>query len=156
MCAHYILNCKIDPRKGALGVRGEVHISIPHNRELFVLNRGLKWRSVSQRITDETNPVNLIQTDEMDVPRFYNGDLWAFEVDSDVQKGQDIVIEFEYSGQIHPPKKDSTMPTMGYIKRDFVELACYSAWYPVPLSMETYMSYKVTLNSPSDWTWDAN
>ena len=156
MCAHYNLDCRIEPRKGALGVRGEVHISVPQKKFLFVLNRGLKWRGVSERITGESHSVNLYKTDEMQVPRFYNGDLWAFEAESEIQKNQDMVIEFEYSGQIHPPKKNSLLPTMGYIKRDFVELACYSAWYPVPLSMETYMSYKVTLDSPSDWTWNAN
>ncbi|MFW9768770.1 MAG: M1 family aminopeptidase [Candidatus Thorarchaeota archaeon] len=100
--------------------------------------------------------MKLYQTDEMKIPRFYNGDLWAFEADSEIERDQDMVIQFEYSGQIHPPKNNTGMPTMGYIKRDFVELACYSAWYPVPLSMETYMSYNVTLNSPSDWTWIAN
>ena len=139
-------------------MKGEVHISKPQRKFLFVLNRGLKWKGVSQRIAGESHPVNLYQTDEMKVPRFYNGDLWAFEVKSELEEAhQDqMVIEFEYSGQIHPARKDSEMPTMGYIKSDFVELACYSAWYPVPLSMDTYLSFKVTLSGPSDWTWDAN
>jgi hypothetical protein len=143
---------------GSLRVKGEVHISTPQKKFLFVLNRGLKWKGVSQRIAGESYPVDLYQTDEMDVPRFYNGDLWAFEVKSEIEQAdQDqMVIEFEYSGQIHPPRKDSEMPTMGYIKRDFVELACYSAWYPVPLSMDTYLSFKVVLSCPSGWTWDAN
>jgi hypothetical protein len=122
-----------------------------------VLNRGLKWKNVSQRIDNKAHPVHLYRTDELEVPRFYNGELWAAETAAEIEnKEEQIVIEFEYSGQIHPPRKDSKMPKMGYIKNDFVELACYSAWYPVPLSMETYMSFQVSLESPSDWTWDAN
>jgi hypothetical protein len=157
MSTHYDLSCEIVPQRGVLRVKGEVHIPVPQTKFLFVLNRGLKWKDVSQRISDETHPVNLYRTDELEVPRFYNGELWAVETTEQLgNKEEQMVIEFEYSGHIHPPRKDSEMPKMGYIKNDFVELACYSAWYPVPLSMETYMSFQVSLESPSDWTWDAN
>ncbi|MBY8998705.1 MAG: hypothetical protein KGD60_13325 [Candidatus Thorarchaeota archaeon] len=157
MSTHYDLRCRIGPQMGTLRVRGEIHIPVSQTKFLFVLNRGLKWKSVSQRVEDETHPVSLNRTDELVVPRFYNGDLWALETSTELEtKQKQTIIEFEYSGQIHPPRKDSEMPQMGYIKRDFVELACYSAWYPVPLSMETYMSYQISLDGPSDWTWDAN
>ncbi len=157
MSTHYDLRCRIGPQMGTLRVKGEIHIPVSKTKFLFVLNRGLKWRSVSQHVEDETHTVKLNRTDEVDVPRFYNGELWALEASAGLEPRQDwTVIAFEYSGQIHPPKKDSEMPQMGYIKRDFVELACYSAWYPVPLSMETYMSYQISLDGPSDWTWDAN
>ena len=158
MSTHYNLQCRINPQMGSLRVKGEVHVFTSEKKFLFVLNRGLKWKGVSQRIEGKSHPVNLYQTSEVQVPRFYNGDLWVFEVKSEIEESnQDkMVIEFEYSGQIHPPRKDSDMPAMGYIKRDFVELACYSAWYPVPLSMDTYLSFRVALSSPSDWTWDAN
>jgi hypothetical protein len=142
---------------GTLRVKGEIHIPVSQTKFLFVLNRGLKWKSVSQRVLGETHQVNLNQTNELEVPRFYNGDLWALEPSAVIGPKQErTIIEFEYSGQIHPPRKESDMPQMGYIKSDFVELACYSAWYPVPLSMETYMSFQISLDGPSDWTWDAN
>jgi hypothetical protein len=157
MATHYDLSCRIIPQKGTLAVKGEVHIPVSQNRFLFVLNRGLRWKNVSQLFGKETHPVEFYQTDELEVPRFYNGDLWVVEAKDEMKnKKEQMIIEFEYSGHIHPPKKDSDMPQMGYIKTDFVELACYSAWYPVPLSMETYMSYNVSLESPTDWTWDAN
>jgi hypothetical protein len=157
MSVHYDLNCSIVPHRGNIRVKGEVQFPVPQNKALFVLNRGLKLTNVSQRIADETHPVNLYRTDELEVPRFYNGELWALETTVELENDQDqMVIEFEYSGQIHPPKEGSEMPQMGYIKSDFVELACYSAWYPVPLNMETYMSFQVSLESPSDWTWDTN
>jgi hypothetical protein len=157
MSTHYDLTCRINPQKGTMRIKGEVHIPIPRTRFLFILNRGLKWKGVTQSIGDDNHPVSLYKTDELAVPRFYNGDLWAVETTLDQEnKEEQVVIEFEYLGQIHPPRKDSGLPQMGYIKNNFVELACYSAWYPVPLSMETYMSYQVSLESPSDWTWDAN
>ncbi|MBY8997840.1 MAG: hypothetical protein KGD60_08905 [Candidatus Thorarchaeota archaeon] len=158
MSVHYNLSCNIVPQKGTLRVKGEAYIPVPQTKSLFVLNRGLKWKDVSQRVVDGTHPVNLYRTDELEVPRFYNGELWAVEATArqEEDKENQIIIEFEYSGQIHPPRKDAEMPTMGYIKSDFVELACYSAWYPVPLSMETYMSFQVALEGPEDWTWDAN
>ena len=158
MSVHYDLNCEIAPQKGTLRVKGEVHIPTPQTKSLFVLNRGLKWKNVSQRTVDETHPANLYRTDELEVPRIYNGELWAIETTAGQEgnKQNQMIIDYEYSGQIHPPRKNSEMPQMGYIKSDFVELACYSAWYPVPLSMETYMSFQVALEGPSDWTWDAN
>ena len=98
---------------GTLRVKGEVHIPVTQTKFLFVLNRGLKWRNVSQRVADETHPVNLYLTDELEVPRFYNGELWAMETNVELEdKMENTVIEFEYSGQIHPPKKDSDMPQM--------------------------------------------
>ena len=157
MSVHYDLNCSIFPQKGKIRVKGRVHVPVPQEKVLFVLNRGLKIKDVSQIVADETHPVNLYRTDELEVPRFYNGELWALETSREVENEQEkMIIEFEYSGQIHPPIKDSEMPQMGYIKSDFVELACYSAWYPVPLSIETYMSFQVSLEGPPDWTWDAN
>ncbi|MFW9789413.1 MAG: M1 family aminopeptidase [Candidatus Thorarchaeota archaeon] len=158
MFTHYDLSCKIVPKKGTLSVKGKVNIPEQQTKFLFVLNRGLRLKNMTQRIGDESQSANLYRTDEVEVPRFYNGDLWVVEASVEPHEpDQDqVVIDFEYSGQIHPPKKDSQMPVMGYIKSDFVELACYSAWYPVPLSMETYMSFHFTLEGPSDWTWDAN
>jgi len=157
MPTHYDLNCEIVPQKGKLSVNGEVHVPISKAKFLFVLNRGLRWKGVSQRIGEESHPVSLHRTDELEVPRFYNGDLWAVETKTEPENNKlQRVIQFEYTGQIHPPRKDSELPQMGYIKNNFVELSCYSAWYPVPLSMETYMSYNVSLNGPADWTWDAN
>ena len=157
MSTHYDLRCRIVPQMGTLRVRGEVHFPVTQTKFLFVLNRGLKWRNVLQRVAEETHSVNLYPTDELEVPRFYNGELWAMETNTELEnKLEKMVIEFEYSGQIHPPKRDSDMPQMGYIKSDFVELACYSAWYPVPLSMETYMSFRIDLDGPSEWVWDAN
>ncbi len=157
MSVHYDLDCSIIPQRGNIRVKGEVQFPVPQNKAFFVLNRGLNLKNVSQRIVEKTHPVNLYRTDELEVPRFYNGELWALETTVEPKSDQDqMVIEFEYSGQIHPPKKETEMPQMGYIKSDFVELACYSAWYPVPLNMETYMSFQVSLESPSDWTWDAN
>ena len=157
MSTHYDLICGINPQKGTIGVKGEVHIPVLQTRFLFVLNRGLKWKSVSQHVGSQVHPVSLYTTDEVEVPRFYNGDLWVVETTVEQEnKEEQVVIDFEYSGQIHPPRKDSGLPQMGYIKNNFVELACYSAWYPVPFSMETYMSYQVSLESPFDWTWNAN
>ena len=157
MTTHYDLSCRIVPKNGTLRVKGEVHLPLAQTKFFFVLNRGLKWKNMSQRIGDNAHPVNLYRTDEIEVPRFYNGELWVAETTPGAESKQErIIIEFEYSGHIHPPRKDSEMPRMGYIKSDFVELACYSAWYPVPLSMETYMSFLVSLESPADWTWDAN
>jgi len=157
MSTHYDLSCKIVPQKGILRVKGELHIPVSQTKFFFVLNRGLKWNNVSQRSADKTHSVLLNRTDELEVPRFFNGDLWVLETTSELENEQkQIIIEFEYNGQIHPPRKDSGMPQMGYIKNNFVELACYSAWYPVPLSMETYMSFQVSLESPSNWTWAAN
>jgi hypothetical protein len=157
MSTHYDLSCKIVPQNGTLKVNGAVHIPVSQTKFLIVLNRGLKWKDVSQRVGAETCPVDLYRTDELEVPRFYNGDLWVVARTEELKNEQkQMIIEFEYSGQIHPPRKDSGMPKMGYIKSDFAELACYSAWYPVPLSMETYMSFEVSLESPSDWIWFAN
>ncbi len=158
MSVQYDLSCKIIPQEGRLRVGGTATISVPQKKFYFVLNRGLKWKNVSQRIGDEILPVNLYRTDERKVPGFYNGDLWALEatIEKDGTNQDQIVIDLEYSGQIHPPKKDSKKPTMGYIKSDFVELACYSAWYPVPLTMTSYMKFHVTLEGPPDWTWEAN
>jgi hypothetical protein len=107
-----------------------------------------------RRTASGNHKITVSRTDLIDVPRFYNGNLWTFDV---LDREQDeFVIEVEYSGQIHPPVKDSKMPVMGYIKRDFVELACYSAWYPVPFNMETNMSYELVLEGPEDWIWEVN
>lgn len=98
--------------------------------------------------------MNLHKIDDIEVPRFYNGDLWV--VDSQAEMDEPIMLDFEYSGQIHPPTKDIGMPVLGYIKRDFVELACYCAWYPVPLNIDTHMSFNIALQGPADWTWETN
>jgi len=158
MTTYYDLYCSIVPQKGQLRVKGEVHIPITQPKFFFVLNRGLIWKDVSQRFAGEHHSVNLYRTDELEVPRIYNGELWAVEISTEKEenKQKQMIVDFEYTGQIHPPRKDSEVPMMGYIKSDFVELACYSAWYPVPLSMETYMSFQIALESPSDWIWDSN
>ncbi|TFG26706.1 hypothetical protein EU528_13945 [Candidatus Thorarchaeota archaeon] len=154
MSNEYSLYCNINPIKGQLKVSGTITIPATEESAYFILNRGLRWTKTARLTASGYQKLNALETDIVEVPRFYNGDLWTF----DIQKsGQDeFVLEIEYSGQIHPPTKDSEMPAMGYIKRDFVELACYSAWYPVPFNMETNMSFELALESPDDWTWEAN
>ena len=154
MSNDYILQCSIDPRKGKLSVKGIITIPAPPRNALFILNRGLRLTKTIRRTAMGDIALEVYKTDEVEVPRLYNGDLWAFQIgEPDLDE---IVIEIEYSGQIHPPVKDSEMPVMGYIKQDFVELACYSAWYPVPANMDTHLFFDVTLKGPKDWTWEAN
>ena len=154
MSNDYILECSIDPRKGKLSVKGTITIPAPPKNALFILNRGLRWTKAIRRTAMGNIALDVYETDEVEVPRLYNGNLWAFQIDeSDLDE---IVIEIEYSGQIHPPVKESEMPVMGYIKQDFVELACYSAWYPVPANMETHLFFDVILKGPKDWTWKSN
>jgi len=150
----YDLRCVINPQKGQLKVSGTIIIPTTVDSAYFILNRGLRWIKTVRRTASGNQKISVSKTDIIEVPKFYNGDLWTFDV---LESDQDeFVIEVEYSGQIHPPTKDSDMPAMGYIKRDFVELACYSAWYPVPFNMETNMSFDLTLEGPSDWIWEAN
>ncbi len=150
----YNLKCSIDPRKGKLRVKGTITIPAPPRNALFILNRGLRWTKAVRRAATGNIPIDVYPTDEVAVPRLYNGDLWAFAINE--PDLDEIVIEIEYSGQIHPPHKESEMPVMGYVKQDFVELACYSAWYPVPANMETHLFYELSLKGPEDWTWEAN
>lgn len=154
MSNDYILDCSIDPRKGKLSVKGIITIPAPPRSTLFILNRGLRWTKTVRRTAMGNIALEVYKTDNIEVPKFYNGDLWVFQIDE--PDLDEIVIEVEYSGQIHPPSKESEMPVMGYIKKDFVELACYCAWYPVPFNMETHLYYDVTLKGPKDWTWKAN
>ncbi len=154
MSNDYILECSIDPRKGKLSVKGTITIPAPPKNALFILNRGLRWTKTVRRTAMGNIALDVNKTDDIEVPKFYNGDLWVFQIDE--PDLDEIVIEVEYSGQIHPPSKESRMPVMGYIKKDFVELACYCAWYPVPFNMETHLFFDVTLEGPKDWTWKAN
>lgn len=150
----YNLKVKIDPRKGQLRVSGTIIIPTSADSAYFILNRGLRWIKTTRLTASGNQQITVSRTDAIEVPRFYNGDLWTFDVlDPD---HDEFVIEIDYAGQIHPPSKESNMPVMGYIKRDFVELACYSAWYPVPFNMETNMSFEITIEGPEDWTWEAN
>ncbi len=154
MSNDYILECSIDPRKGKLSVKGIITIPAPPRSALFILNRGLRWTKTVRRTAMGNITLEVYKRDDIEVPKFYNGDLWVFQIDE--PDLDEIVIEVEYSGQIHPPSKESGMPVMGYIKKDFVELACYCAWYPVPFNMETHLFFDVTLKGPNDWTWKAN
>ncbi len=120
----------------------------------FVLNRGLKWSKAIRKTASGDQTITPCISDALIVPDFYNGDLWTFHAIDSLQ--DEFVIEIEYAGHIHPRIKESTMPTMGYIKRDFVELACYSAWYPVPMNIETNMSFEISIESPKDWKWMVN
>lgn len=154
MSSEYILHCHIDPRKGIIKVGGTIIISSVEQNMFFVLNRGLRWTKTIRKTASGTQHITPSKSDAFEVPRFYNGDLWTFNLMDTAH--DEFVIEMEYTGQIHPPSKDSGIPTMGYIKRDFVELACYSAWYPVPLNIETNMSFDLFLEGPSDWIWEVN
>ncbi|MGY5859619.1 MAG: M1 family aminopeptidase [Candidatus Thorarchaeota archaeon] len=154
MSNEYDLKCTINPKKGQIKVRGTIIIPSSIDSAFFILNRGLQWKKAVRRTASGARKITVSRTDAIEVPKFYNGNLWTFDV-LDTQQ-EEFVIEIEYSGQIHPPAKESQMPAMGYIKRDFVELACYSAWYPVPFNMETNMSYELTIEGPADWTWEAN
>ena len=154
MTSEYFLNCVIDPQKGSIKVGGTIIISSIEKNMFFVLNRGLRWTKTIRKTASGDQVVTPHKSEEFKVPRFYNGDLWTFDVVDSLQ--DEFVIEIEYSGQIHPPSKESGMPQMGYIKRDFVELACYCAWYPVPMNIETNMSFEMTLVGPKEWTWIAN
>jgi len=150
----YNLKVKIDPKRGQLKVSGTIIIPTRVDSAYFILNRGLRWIKTTRLTASGNQQISVSRTDAIKVPRFYNGNLWTFDVfDTD---HDEFVIEIEYAGQIHPPSKESGMPTMGYIKRDFVELACYSAWYPVPFNMETNMSFELIIESPEDWIWEAN
>ena len=154
MSNEYSLYCIINPNKGQLKVSGTITIPATEESAFFILNRGLRWtRSVRRTASGDQN-ISALKTDVVEVPRFYNGDLWTFDIQKSEQ--DEFVLEIEYSGQIHPPVKGSDMPAMGYIKRDFVELACYSAWYPVPFNMETNLSFDLSFEGPDDWTWEAN
>ena len=154
MSNEYSLYCIVNPKKGLLKVSGTIIIPSTVESAYFILNRGLRWSKTVRRTASGYQKITTSKTDIIKVPKFYNGDLWTFDVLDEEQ--DEFVIEIEYSGQIHPPVKDSKMPVMGYIKRDFVELACYSAWYPVPFNMETNMSFDLVVEGPKDWTWIAN
>ena len=154
MSNEYVLRCIINPQKGQLKVSGTIIIPATEESAYFILNRGLRWNKTLRRTASGNQKITALKTDIVEVPRFYNGDLWTFDVDNTQQ--DEFVLEIEYSGQIHPPVKESGMPAMGYIKKDFIELACYSAWYPVPFNMETNMSYEISVEGPDDWTWEAN
>ncbi|TFH03090.1 MAG: hypothetical protein E4H14_17165 [Candidatus Thorarchaeota archaeon] len=150
----YALECVINPQKGHLKVSGTIIIPATEESAFFILNRGLRWTKTVRRTASGYQSITAYKTDIVAVPKFYHGDLWTFDIQNSQQ--DEFVLEIEYSGQIHPPAKDSHMPAMGYIKRDFVELACYSAWYPVPFNMETNMSFELACEGPDDWTWEAN
>ncbi|MHA1135197.1 MAG: M1 family aminopeptidase [Candidatus Thorarchaeota archaeon] len=154
MSNEYDIKCAINPRKGLLKVSGTIIIPTSVDSAFFILNRGLRWIKTVRRTASGYQKITVSKTDEIEVPKIYNGDLWTFDVLDEEQ--DEFVIEIEYSGQIHPPVKNSKFPVMGYIKRDFVELACYSAWYPVPFNMETNMSFELAIEGPKDWTWLAN
>ena len=154
MSNEYSLYCIINPKKGELKISGTIIIPATVESAFFILNRGLRWTKTVRRTASGSQKITAVKTDIVEVPKFYNGVLWAFDVQNSHQ--DEFVLEIEYSGQIHPPAKDSGMPTMGYIKRDFVELACYSAWYPVPFNMETNMSFELEFEGPDDWTWESN
>jgi hypothetical protein len=154
MSNEYSLYCIVNPKKGLLKVSGTIIISSRVESAYFILNRGLNWNKTIRCTASGNQKITVSKTNIIDVPKFYNGNLWTFDV---LDKEQDqFVIEIEYSGQIHPPVKDSKKPAMGYIKRDFVELSCYSAWYPVPFNIETNMSFELAIEGPEDWTWMAN
>ena len=150
----YALKCVVNPQQGQLKVSGTIIIPARKESAFFILNRGLRWTKTIRRTASGYQELTAIKTDIVEVPKFYNGDLWTFDgLDMALDE---FVLEIEYNGQIHPPAKDSDIPIMGYIKRDFVELACYSAWYPVPFNMETNMSFELEFEGPDDWTWEAN
>ncbi|MFW9843907.1 MAG: M1 family aminopeptidase [Candidatus Thorarchaeota archaeon] len=154
MSNEYSLYCIVNPKKGQLKVTGTIIIPTTVGSAFFILNRGLRWIKTVRRTASGYQEITASKTDIVEVPKFYNGDLWTFDIQKSDQ--DEFVLEVEYGGQIHPPVKDSNMPVMGYIKRDFVELACYSAWYPVPFNMETNMSFDLELEGPENWTWEAN
>jgi len=154
MSNEYSLYCIINPKKGQLKVSGTITIPATEESAFFILNRGLRWTRSVRRTASGVQNISALKTDVVEVPRFYNGDLWTFDIQKSEQ--DEFVLDLEYSGQIHPPVKGSDMPAMGYVKRDFVELACYSAWYPVPFNMETNMSFDLSFEGPDDWTWEAN
>ena len=154
MTSEYFLKCNIDPQKGHIKVEGTIIISSIEKNMFFVLNRGLRWTKTIRKTASGDQVVEPHRSNELEVPRFYNGELWTFDIVDSLQ--DEFVIEVKYSGQIHPPVKESGMPQMGYIRRDFIELACYSAWYPVPMNIETNMSFEISIEGPNDWTWMVN
>ena len=81
----YDLRCVINPQKGQLKVSGTITIPTTVDSAYFIMNRGLRWKKTVRRTASGNQPITVSKTDIIKVPRFYNGDLWTFDVSGILQ-----------------------------------------------------------------------
>ena len=85
MSNEYSLYCIVNPKKGQLKVTGTIIIPATEESAFFILNRGLRWTKTLRRTASGYHKINASKTDIVEVPRFYNGDLWTFDVQNSKQ-----------------------------------------------------------------------
>jgi hypothetical protein len=147
-----ILSCEIFPKKKALNAKIFLKFTeIPKQLEL-IINPDLDIKNCKIRIGNQIIDIDF-QEDQVSEDCFIKtSKLLKFNLPQDLKQDEDefFIFETEYLGNILSSEWD-----LSRIEDNFVELASYGTWYPIPLKVGRY-NFELTLTSPKEWTWISN
>ncbi|NHK32758.1 MAG: hypothetical protein FK730_15520 [Asgard group archaeon] len=148
-----VLNCEIIPNKKTIDAFALLKFDKTPDKLLFLLNPDLSINDFYIKIGNEKIvDLNIEERENPEDSFLKTAKLWEVQLPSDFEKPEDESFQLvvSYSGKILKSEWD-----LSRIEDNFVELASYGVWYPLPLKAKSY-TYELTLTAPKEWTWIAN
>jgi hypothetical protein len=148
-----VLNCEITPNKKTIDAFALLKYDKKPDKLLFLLNPDLSINDFYIKIGNEK--IDNITIEERENPEdsfLKTAKLWEIQLQPEIKKSKDESFQLvvSYSGKILKSEWD-----LSRIEDNFVELASYGVWYPLPVKAKSY-TYELTLTAPKEWTWIAN
>ena len=143
----YDLEVMIHPSTGTLGVTGTVRAHGAAGAELeFLLHDGLNLESVSV----EGRELRFRARPEEPKPVLPAARRITVELPSEWPGGE-LVLDVAYGGTISHPPENSGLTLDDAVEITRVELASYSAWYPLLAPYGARFAHDVTFVVPTGW-----
>ncbi|MFX1254872.1 MAG: M1 family aminopeptidase [Promethearchaeota archaeon] len=149
---HLDLEVNIDPKNSFISVKGRLTLKMIDKELKLFLNQNLEWKSLAIFIDGEKKEV---KAKKIDIPKdsfLKSVNYWKIELPPQLIQQASLELEFGHYGKIF---QEEVSYGIGYIKEEEVELACYSAWYPIT-TIQDHLSFSVTLFGPPNWSWIMN
>ncbi len=144
------LKVRFDISNLELTAKGFMILSGKEKKFGVFLNKSLHWKRLTLDFNQTVIPLTLIQKQTPADTFFSVANFWEIHLPESLDQSGSITLNFEYTGKI-------TSDSWGtnYLHSDFIEIGCYSPWYPL-ISMNDYPSFDLSVESPSDWIWCSN
>lgn len=125
---------------------------ITGNQKVFCLflNKNLTWKKIAVKNDESLIDLPYQKKDLPENSFFKVANYWEIQIPSKNNLNSPYTIIFEYEGTIEPDPWGTN-----YIESDFIELGCYSPWYPI-ISLDDYPSFEIIVNADSEWEWITN
>ena len=148
-----VLNCEIIPNEKKLDAFALLKYDKMPDKLHFLLNPDLSLHNFHIKIGNNKIDNIIIEERKNQEDSFYKiAKLWEVLLPTDIDNSENKSFQLvvSYSGKILKSEWD-----LSRIDDNFVELASYGVWYPIPIKAKSY-SYELTLTAPKEWTWIAN